>query len=304
MTQTLEDLGRLFRAERERRGLSVDYVAEGLKISTRILYALEAGDSASLPHIVYVRGFVNAYAKYLELDIQDILANLAPHEGEPESKTAVVAEKTSQVRTLPKINISLIILICVCVAGGSAIWYYRDANLFSSLQSTHFDTAQPAPALSSEQKETVQVKPTQKVVAQTLPQGEAQKPNMLIAEGQQEKTAPSVPKRTGVAKEELKKQEVASSTVNTLSQVPAEHTGPHKVIITALRKSTVQSVADKTGERRFSLNDGDTFALTFDTSLRLTLSDVGAVSLRYNGKAMPKLGNNGEKKTVVFPPTP
>ena len=41
---TFEELGAALCAERERRGLSLDDVAAHLKISTRLIQALESGD--------------------------------------------------------------------------------------------------------------------------------------------------------------------------------------------------------------------------------------------------------------------
>ena len=46
---TLEELGALLRAERERRGLSIEDVSAHLKISVRKLRALEDGDELVVP---------------------------------------------------------------------------------------------------------------------------------------------------------------------------------------------------------------------------------------------------------------
>ena len=49
---TFEELGAALCAERERRGLSLDDVAAHLKISTRLIQALESGDlSGPMPRI-------------------------------------------------------------------------------------------------------------------------------------------------------------------------------------------------------------------------------------------------------------
>mgnify|MGYP002675528522 CR=1 FL=1 len=61
-------LGAALCAERERRGLSLDDVAAHLKISTRLIQALESGDLSALPHPAYTKGFLRAYASYMALD--------------------------------------------------------------------------------------------------------------------------------------------------------------------------------------------------------------------------------------------
>lgn len=65
---TFEELGAALCAERERRGLSLDDVAAHLKISTRLIQALESGDLSALPHPAYTKGFLRAYASYMALD--------------------------------------------------------------------------------------------------------------------------------------------------------------------------------------------------------------------------------------------
>ena len=54
---TFEELGAALCAERERRGLSLDDVAAHLKISTRLIQALESGDLSALPHLAHEGGY-------------------------------------------------------------------------------------------------------------------------------------------------------------------------------------------------------------------------------------------------------
>lgn len=66
---------RLFRA-REARGLSIDEVAAALKLGPRQVVALEAGEWQGLPGNTFIRGFVRNYARYLELEIEPLMAAL------------------------------------------------------------------------------------------------------------------------------------------------------------------------------------------------------------------------------------
>ena len=70
---TLEELGALLRAERERRGLSIEDVSAHLKISVRKLRALEDGDASAMPHPAYVKGFVRSYATYLGMATSEVV---------------------------------------------------------------------------------------------------------------------------------------------------------------------------------------------------------------------------------------
>ena len=79
---TFEELGAALCAERERRGLSLDDVAAHLKISTRLIQALESGDLSALPHPAYTKGFLRAYASYMALD-PEAVAEVAHAHGIP-----------------------------------------------------------------------------------------------------------------------------------------------------------------------------------------------------------------------------
>ena len=65
---TLADFGALLRERRIHKGLTEENVAAELKITSRLVKAIEEGDMESMPHAVYARGFIRAYAKLLAVD--------------------------------------------------------------------------------------------------------------------------------------------------------------------------------------------------------------------------------------------
>lgn len=144
------ELGSVLRAEREKRGLSLDNVAEHLKISARILRALEEGDESSLPHTVYVRGFVRSYGNYLGLDskeLQEGMTSLTDEEQDVQPANVYMAPELDNARGGGKLF--LLIFVLLCAAGAAFFWFYRDADLFSDLQQARLSTAQPAPPLNA-----------------------------------------------------------------------------------------------------------------------------------------------------------
>ncbi|WP_274571221.1 RodZ domain-containing protein [Neisseria leonii] len=77
------ELGARLREARERKGLSIGEVAERLKLPARQVESLESGDYRDLPELVFVRGFLRTYSRFLELDEQqtaDSLDRIAPIE--------------------------------------------------------------------------------------------------------------------------------------------------------------------------------------------------------------------------------
>jgi len=70
--------GELLRAAREAAGMSIDAVAQQLKLAPRQVKALEDGDYLHLPGRTFVRGFMRNYARLVRLDPDAVLAALPP----------------------------------------------------------------------------------------------------------------------------------------------------------------------------------------------------------------------------------
>ena len=73
--------GAILANERKAQGLSIEQVADQLKLAPRQIVALENDDYAALPGMAIVRGFVRAYAKYLRLDATPLVAMIAVDNG-------------------------------------------------------------------------------------------------------------------------------------------------------------------------------------------------------------------------------
>jgi cytoskeletal protein RodZ len=67
----MENPGEYLKRERELRGVSIEDVSGVIRVSIRLLEALEGDDYAVLPHPTYVRGFIRSYCRYLGLDEND-----------------------------------------------------------------------------------------------------------------------------------------------------------------------------------------------------------------------------------------
>ncbi|MBR7778193.1 helix-turn-helix domain-containing protein [Undibacterium rugosum] len=75
-TDLKQDAGRQLAQARSRMGLSVEQVAEHLKLSPKQIQAIEDNAFNLLPEMVIVRGFIRSYAKLVKLDAQALLASL------------------------------------------------------------------------------------------------------------------------------------------------------------------------------------------------------------------------------------
>src|SRR5579883_647730 len=70
--------GEALRQARRARGLSLEAAAGETRIPFRYLAALEDQDYGALPSAVYARGVLRAYADFLELDPEPLLAQFRP----------------------------------------------------------------------------------------------------------------------------------------------------------------------------------------------------------------------------------
>ena len=127
--------GSRLKSAREAAGLSLDQVAQQLKLAPRQVRALEDEDFAQLPGRTFARGFVRNYARLLNLNGDDLLSLLpdAAHAPALEAPAlhptgAMIAELP--IASAPKTNLTrwLIPLVLVgCIVGAAAYEWYRGA---------------------------------------------------------------------------------------------------------------------------------------------------------------------------------
>jgi len=66
-------VGEILSTERRRQGKQMSDVVEGTKIRSRLLDALEQGRYDDLPSPAYVKGYIQSYARYLEIPAEPLL---------------------------------------------------------------------------------------------------------------------------------------------------------------------------------------------------------------------------------------
>lgn len=125
--------GARLRAAREAAGLSLDQVAQQLKLAPRQVKALEDERFGELPGRTFSRGFVRNYARLLDLDAQELLAHLpdaaqAPALGSPtlHSTATMMAELPST--SAPKAGLGrwlIPLLLIGCIVAAAAYEWYR-----------------------------------------------------------------------------------------------------------------------------------------------------------------------------------
>jgi cytoskeleton protein RodZ len=98
-------VGEKLAAERRRQGKSLNDAVEGTKIRSRLLDSLENGRYDDLPNPAYVKGYIQSYARYLEIPAEPLLAQFKREYGQhrtPESPTdRYLRMSPAELRSLP-----------------------------------------------------------------------------------------------------------------------------------------------------------------------------------------------------------
>ena len=118
--------GQILRENRERKNISINEVAIATKINVKTIVAMEAGDVVHLPPKTFLRGFVKAYATYLELDVESILNTFFEEMGSTKPKppesvattpcgNSAEADRAINPKTSPAVTIGAIAGILLLV---------------------------------------------------------------------------------------------------------------------------------------------------------------------------------------------
>lgn len=81
-------LGETLRAQREKKGITLEQAASDTRIREKFLKGLEDSDYQTLPGTVYTKGFLRNYAEYLELDAEELVAQFHQERDQPEAPRA------------------------------------------------------------------------------------------------------------------------------------------------------------------------------------------------------------------------
>ena len=122
-------------AVREAKGYSVEHIAEKLNLRPEVLKLLEADKYANMPDPVYIKGYIRAYAKFLEMNPEPLV--------EIYNQNFSVERKTEKALWQPRRDTSraersirwLTTLFGMVVLISVAVWWYKsqdNQNIFAS----------------------------------------------------------------------------------------------------------------------------------------------------------------------------
>ncbi|HZW74751.1 MAG TPA: RodZ domain-containing protein, partial [Caldimonas sp.] len=142
--------GASLKTARERAGLSLDDVAQALKLAPRQVRALEEEDFAQLPGRTFARGFVRNYARLLHLDSDGLLAQLPDATHAPALAAPSLHSTGGTMGEVPVAKAArsglgrwlIPLLLVIAVVGAGAYEWYRSERAAPS-ETVRDDAAPP-----------------------------------------------------------------------------------------------------------------------------------------------------------------
>jgi cytoskeleton protein RodZ len=290
-------VGETLRRERLRRKLDLDQISRELKISPRMLEAIEDEEFDKLPGGVFAKAFVRQYGRLLGLNEEELAAQmqqvLAPpateiHETPGTERFALAPFQVPRmeewqrvgdrrVRWSGSLSAAIVVVVVMLVCSAVYAWLQRPRNPVSAHnappQTAESVPTRPAPA----EPAPAQPAPTQPV-PDSAPTGEVTVPPKV-----KPATRPSEP---GGASE----------------SAPAQPNPNAAVRLEVTAEETVWVLARSDGKLAFSgtMEAHQTRTVDAIKSVLLRLGSAGGVSITLNGKPIPSVGPKGQPRTVQF----
>ncbi len=292
----MELVGEFFKHVRETKGLTIDEVASKTRIRTDYLKALEEGNFAKLPDLVFAKGFVRTYARSLGLDEDDAMRRFAQSAGtfydkqeERERLRVRQAEDERRRRSNRKtlvlaLGVCLLVLVLLLTREQSGVVFNRPTPEPPPLA---LQTPIPAPLPPSD---PLVSDPTTSSVPEhqmTGPEGGT--------EGEAAGLPPSLSPPTPSPLASAAVPEASSLPVSIPGGLLGEPTEKTSLVlnIEALELTWVVVQVDGGSPHEALLQPGDRVSWAGRDQFTLTLGNAGGVRVEVNGKLQGPFGPSG-----------
>lgn len=312
-------IGDDLRAAREARGEDLRDIAAQLRIRFAYLEAIENGTFDALPGPTYAIGFVRAYARYLRLNAEEMIARFKIEASGIDAPAELTFPEPMSESRVPRGGLVVIaILLAVAAYGG---WYYlstRDMQVADMVPPAPSDmagvTANDTANLPPEIADLAPPPPSNTAPAD-LPETSNDNAAAPQAAPAQQAEAPAAPAPVAPS------QPAAIPAVPTLAapaapapasaEAPAPDNGPRvygeqnadaRIVLRARGDSWVQiRAADDSLVMTRTLRNGDSYRVPNQGGLKLMTGNAGALDILVDGQAVPSLGTYGAvRRNVVL----
>jgi cytoskeleton protein RodZ len=273
-------IGDDLRIARQARGEDLQDIAAQLRIRFVYLEAIERGAFDSLPGPTYAIGFVRAYARYLRLDAEEMIARFKIEASGIDAPSDLTFPEPVSESRVPRGGLVIIALLLAVAAYGG--WYYlstRDASIADMVPSVPSDFPGSAAPV---------------VPAAPAAQAPAPAPADTTA-------IPAVPTLTGPVPSQLIPGSAAPVTENG-PRIYGEGNEDARIVLRARGDSWVQiRAADDSLVMTRTLRSGDSYRVPNQSGLKLMTGNAGALEIMVDNQATPSLGPFGAvRRNVVL----
>ena len=256
------DVGATLQSARESLGLSLDELANRTKISVRLLRALESNAVEALPHGIFMRGYLRAYAKEVGLD-----------------PAAVVESYIAQFETLDP------------PAQSTREQAVDDVPADDLVVLNGYDTFDPSAESGSEAGKAIAIALVSLAFVAYLSLGTSRDP-VAAEPPPPAETVPALAQRGGAAVLPASDVRVPVATTGHTLEIEINPAGP----------CWVEAAVDGNTRIYRLMNAGDREAITVHEDLTLKVGDPSVFRFSLNGKAGHLSGRPGQPVTVRIDP--
>jgi len=296
-------LGDQLRETREGRGLSLEQVEEVTHIRRAFLQALEEERFDALPGDVYVKGFLRNYARFLNLNSDEVMAAYGAQSHNTSGSGIPHVLNEPLVHAAAGSGQTYALAIVAVVILGLAAWvgyshFYRGVDVWplnlilgSPSQAAALPTAEPTelvPAISEPTEE-----PT------STPALEETEPAEATTEAADQPTATPSPTQ---ARPTNTRRPTATPTITPTPGASPTPTQATSILVEAriLATSYVRVTTDGEVLMERNLRVGEDQIWTANESLSIRVGNGAGIELTVNGVPVPALGTQGEVVDVSY----
>jgi len=308
-SETRIEFGRTLQLAREQAGLSIESVAAELNLTENTVEAIENSDMSRLPPAAFVRGYIRAYARVIDFDVEKLLRdfdNSVPyaHEAELHPLSSLPLETSSQTPLIRLVTGLIAIIALLVLFYGAYSYYSRKSEDMEQAAVTDTGRVQLPPeaplgierdagfenaALMAADTEAMRDEADsggEPAAAETLVDEDAQTPAMAMPVPAQTQPQPTEP----VA---LQPEAV------TPAAGPA---ADGDVLVLEAGADCWTEIRDATGERKFygSLGQGRTRTLTGVAPFDIFLGNAPAVRVTLNDVSIDTTGHTRSNHIAHF----
>ena len=310
----LATIGDDLRAAREARGEDLRDIAAQLRIRFAYLEAIENGAFDALPGPTYAIGFVRAYARYLRLDSEDMIARFKEEAAGIDAPAELSFPEPVSESRVPRGGLVVIALLLAIAAYGA--WYYlstRDmavADLVPPVPGDFPGASGPGPASLPPDIADLAPPPPSGVLSadrasadiaaapETATPAETVSPDIAVAPAPAPLAAiPAVPSLSAPTP-----SAPGGEAQPTDPRVYGEGNADARIVLRARGDSWVQiRAADDSLVMTRTLRAGDTYRVPTMSGLKLMTGNAGALDILVDGQTTPSLGPYGAvRRNVVL----